>query len=108
MRTYQYTLQADDLDRAAPLGRRGSQRALRRVPELADVNSDQQDRGLQTTLVIDRDDRRAPGHHARAMIDPTLNDAFGQRAGLDHLHRAQPVPRGDGGGAALLAEPRRR
>jgi multidrug efflux pump len=30
-------------------------RALSQLPELVDVNTDQQDKGLQTTLVVDRD-----------------------------------------------------
>jgi multidrug efflux pump len=43
-----------------------------------DVSSDQQDRGLEATLVIDRDTASRLGVPARA-IDNTLYDAFGQR-----------------------------
>jgi len=43
-----------------------------------DVNTDQQDKGLQTSLVIDRDTAARLGITNR-MIDSTLNDAFGQR-----------------------------
>ncbi|MDB5925271.1 MAG: multidrug transporter [Betaproteobacteria bacterium] len=74
---YQYTLQADDLEdlrRWEPPIRQ----ALSRLPEIADVSTDQQDRGLQTTLVIDRDTASRLGITPR-MIDTTLNDAFGQR-----------------------------
>jgi multidrug efflux pump len=48
------------------------------VPEVTDINSDQQDRGLQTSLVIDRDAARRMGLDVRN-IDATLNNAFGQR-----------------------------
>src|SRR5262249_44182246 len=51
---YQYTLSADDLSELRAWEPRIRQ-ALAELPELADVNSDQQDRGLQTTLVVDRD-----------------------------------------------------
>src|SRR5207244_1991846 len=50
---YQYTLQADEAKELFDWAPRVLRR-LRQVKELADVNSDQQDRGLQTSLVIDR------------------------------------------------------
>jgi len=74
--TYQFTLQADEL---ADL-RRWTPRLeaeLRRLPELADVNSDQEARGLQTTLVLDRESAARLGINAR-QIDSALNLAFGQ------------------------------
>ncbi|MGZ5118166.1 MAG: multidrug efflux RND transporter permease subunit [Burkholderiales bacterium] len=74
---YQFTLQADDLQelrRWEPPIRQ----ALSRLPEIADVSTDQQDRGLQTTLIIDRDTASRLGITPR-LIDTTLNDAFGQR-----------------------------
>ncbi len=74
---YQYTLQADQLDELRAWGPR-IQQALSQLPELADVNTDQQDKGLQTTLVIDRDTASRLGV-TPALIDATLNDAFGQR-----------------------------
>ena len=45
---------------------------------LADVNTDQQDRGRQATLVIDRDTASRLGVSSQR-IDDTLYDAFGQR-----------------------------
>ena len=45
---------------------------------MVDVNTDQQDKGLQTSLVIDRDTAARLGV-SPALIDATLNDAFGQR-----------------------------
>jgi multidrug efflux pump len=74
---YQYTLQADDLETLRTWEPR-IRRALMQLPELADVNSDQQDRGLQTSLVIDRDALARLGLSMSA-VDVTLNDAFGQR-----------------------------
>ena len=74
---YQYTLQADDLASLRTWGPR-VRAALSRLPELADVTTDQQDKGLQTTLVIDRDAAARLGV-TMAMLDTTLNDAFGQR-----------------------------
>ena len=73
---YQFTLRSDnleDLRRWTPL----LQRALQDVPQLADVNSDQQVRGLQTTLTIDRQTAARLGITTRA-IDTALNLAYGQ------------------------------
>jgi multidrug efflux pump len=52
--------------------------ALRRVPELTDVASDQQNEGLRATLAIDRDTASRLGILPQA-VDDTLYDAFGQR-----------------------------
>jgi multidrug efflux pump len=51
---------------------------LRKVPELSDVASDQQNRGLQTSIIIDRDTASRLGITMQ-QIDDTLYDAFGQR-----------------------------
>ena len=53
-------------------------RAFGRLPELVDIDSDVQDRGRQTALVLDRDAIARLGLSVRA-IDATLNNAFGQR-----------------------------
>jgi multidrug efflux pump len=74
---YQYTLQADELDELRAWEPR-IRRALSQLPELVDVNTDQQDKGQQTTLVVDRDAAARLGVTAR-LIDTTLNNAFGQR-----------------------------
>jgi multidrug efflux pump len=87
---YQYTLQADNLDDLthwAPL----LQARLAKIPELRDVNSDQQMHGLETSLVIDRDTAGRLGV-SMSTIDNTLSDAFGQRQvstiykGLNQYH----------------------
>src|SRR5450432_683908 len=75
--TYQYTLQADDLAELRTWEPRIRQ-ALSQLPQLVDVNTDQQDKGLQTSLVIDRDLATRLGVSPR-LIDATLNDLFGQR-----------------------------
>ena len=74
---YQYTLQGDSLDDLRAWTPRLAD-ALGRVPEIVDVNSDQQDRGLQVTLQIDRPTASRLGISA-SQIDNTLYDAFGQR-----------------------------
>ena len=74
---YQFTLQADDLDELRAWEPR-VRRALGELPQLVDVNTDQEDKGLQTSLVIDRDTAAKLGVTPQ-MIDATLNDAFGQR-----------------------------
>jgi hydrophobe/amphiphile efflux-1 (HAE1) family protein len=74
---YQYTLQSADhgeLDSWAPR----VAEALRRLPEVKDVNTDQQNAGLQLSIEIDRDTAARFGITAAA-IDNTLYDAFGQR-----------------------------
>jgi multidrug efflux pump len=75
--TYQYTLQADDLAELRAWEPRIRQ-ALSQLPELVDVNTDSQDKGLQTSLIIDRDTAARLGVSPK-LIDTTLDDAFGQR-----------------------------
>ena len=74
---YQFTLQGDsipDLNTWAP---RIVQR-LRGLRQVVDVSSDQQDRGQQATVVIDRNTASRLGISAQ-LLDDTLYDAFGQR-----------------------------
>ncbi len=74
---YQFSLQADDLEELRAWEPR-VRRALGELPQLVDVNTDREDRGLQTSLVIDRDAAAKLGVTAR-IVDTTLNNAFGQR-----------------------------
>jgi multidrug efflux pump len=74
---YQYTLQSDSsalLYEWVPK----LTAALERSPVLTDVNSDQQQKGLETDLLIDRATASRLGISA-SQIDNTLYDAFGQR-----------------------------
>ena len=75
--SYQYTIQADELSDLATWEPRIRQ-ALSQLPELVDVNTDQQSKGLSTSVVIDRDAAARLGVTPRT-IDATLNDAFAQR-----------------------------
>ncbi len=74
---YQYTLQADDLRSLREWEPRIRQ-ALTELPQLADVNTDSQDKGDKTSLLIDRDAASRLGVNTKT-IDATLNDLFGQR-----------------------------
>jgi multidrug efflux pump len=92
---YQYTLQADnlaDLTHWAPI----IQRRIAQIPELRDVNSDQQMHGLASNVVIDRNTAGRLGVSVQD-IDNTLGDAFGQRQvsniykGLNQYHVVMEV-----------------
>jgi multidrug efflux pump len=74
---YQYTLRGEsvkDLNAWAPC----VYSRLRTLPQLADVNTDQQVHGLEASLAIDRGTAARLGITAQ-QIDDTLYDAFGQR-----------------------------
>ena len=74
---YQYTLEdadPEELSRWAPT----FVEALQALPELRDVGSDQQDQGLASLLVIDRNTASRLGITPQLIVD-TLYDAFGQR-----------------------------
>jgi len=74
---YQYTLQGATLAELNEWGPKITA-ALQGEPQLADVNSDQQNKGLEANLVIDRDTASRLGLTV-SQIDNTLYDAFGQR-----------------------------
>jgi multidrug efflux pump len=74
---YQYTLQSDSTDDLFTWTPK-LVTALEHSAVLTDVNSDQQQKGLETDLVIDRDTASRLGITA-SQIDSTLYDAFGQR-----------------------------
>ena len=74
---YQYTLQSDSVQDLLIWGPRMLAK-LKTVRGLLDVNSDQQNKGLQASLIIDRATASRLGITTQ-MIDNTLYDAFGQR-----------------------------
>jgi multidrug efflux pump len=74
---YQYTLQSDKTDDLFTWTPK-LVTALEHSAVLADINSDQQQKGLETDLAIDRDTASRLGITA-SQIDSTLYDAFGQR-----------------------------
>jgi multidrug efflux pump len=74
---YQYTLSDENLKELNSWAPRMMDR-MRALPALRDVSTDQQNQGLATNLVIDRDTASRLGITTSA-IDSTLYDAFGQR-----------------------------
>ena len=74
--TYQYTLQSDDLALLNAWVPK-VQAAMAGLPELTDVNTDSQNRGLQTYVTYDRDKMAALGVSVD-LANRTLYDAFGQ------------------------------
>ncbi len=74
---YQYTMRGDNLQDLVDFAPR-MLRQLRTIPIIADVNSDQQDRGLQAFVHYDRETAARFGISPQ-LIDATLYDAFGQR-----------------------------
>jgi multidrug efflux pump len=74
---YQFTLMADTLEELNEWLPKITD-ALQDVPELTDVNSDQQAKGLEADLVIDRMTAARLGL-STTQVDNTLYDAFGQR-----------------------------
>jgi len=73
---YQYTLQSDDLAQLKLWSDKLTTQ-LKTDPNLLDVNSDQQDHGLETYVYIDHDAASRLGL-TTSQIDDNLNDAFGQ------------------------------
>jgi multidrug efflux pump len=82
---YQYTLQSASIEELNSWAPRLLQK-LRELPELRDQNSDQQDKGLQARLVIDRDTASRMGVTPQT-LDNALYDAFGQRQ-VSTMYRA--------------------
>ncbi len=73
---YQYTIQSDSIDDLVTWGPRLLS-AMKKERILTDVNTDQQNSGLQAELVYDRDTAARLGITPK-MIDNTLYEAFGQ------------------------------
>ena len=75
---YQYTLEADDITTLRSWATKLSEE-LKQAPALTDVNTDQEDHGLESFVQVDRDTASQLGLSSRD-IDNTLYDAFGQRS----------------------------
>ena len=75
--TYQYSLQADDLD-LLRIWTPKVQAALAAIPQLNSVDSDSQTGGQEVELTIDRDRATRLGVNVK-MLDTLLNNAFSQR-----------------------------
>ena len=74
---FQYSLEDADADELSSWASKLLAR-LQTVPQLRDIASDQQNRGLREDVIIDRDTASRLGVPLQA-IDDTLYDAFGQR-----------------------------
>lgn len=75
--TYQFSLQADDLDLLRVWTKKAEQ-AFKALPELTSVNSDADDNGQTLKLLVDRDAASRLGISARD-VDNLLNNSFSQR-----------------------------
>ncbi len=73
---YQYTIQSDNLDDLVKWGPIVLAQ-MRKLPELTDANTDQQNSGLEESLVYDRDTSSRLGI-TPSLIDKTLYEAYGQ------------------------------
>jgi len=74
---FQYTLQSENLQDLRTWSPRILEK-LHQLPELKDVNSDQQDHGLEAQVIVDRDTAARLGVSS-AQVDNALYDSFGQR-----------------------------
>ncbi len=74
---YEFTMKADELQELKVWEPR-IRRAMSRLSELEDINTDYEDRGLQTSLVIDRESLSRLGLSVRD-VDNALANAFSQR-----------------------------
>jgi multidrug efflux pump len=75
--TYQYTLKSDNIADLRNWARKLADE-LKLHPELTDVDTDQQENGVQTTVKVDRDSAKQLGVSSSS-IDAALYNAFGQR-----------------------------
>jgi multidrug efflux pump len=73
---YQYTLLGDDLTELRDWSQK-LRLALQDVPEVTDVDTDQQPGGLEANLIVDRDSASRLGL-TESQIDNSLGDAFAQ------------------------------
>ena len=93
---YQYTLEADSLADLRTWATKLTAQ-LKHDPVLTDVNSDQQDHGLQAYVNVDRDSAGRLGLTSSA-VDSVLYDSFGQRQvstiynALNQYHVIMEVP----------------
>ena len=83
---YQFTMQGDNLDDLVTYAPR-MLTELQHITVIADVNSDQQNHGLQALVQYNRDEAARYGISPQ-LIDTTLYDAFGQRQ-VSTMYRGQ-------------------
>jgi multidrug efflux pump len=104
---YQYTLKADSLQDLRTWATKLTDQ-MKRDPTFTDVNSDQQDHGLQAYVNVNRDSANRLGLTASA-IDNILYDSFGQRQvsviynALNQYHVIMEVPQPDANDPTALS-----
>ena len=98
---YQYTIQSDNIQDLAHWGTILLTN-MKKIPDLEDVNTDQQNGGLQELLTYDRVTAARLGQTPSVTRQLALQ-RIRPVGSLGDLHAAEPVLRGDGGGAAVLA-----
>ena len=87
---YQFVMRGENIQDLSAFGPR-MLREMRKLPEISDVNTDQQNNGLQSVVQFDRRTASRFGISPQ-LIDNTLYDAFGQRqvstmyTGLNQYH----------------------
>ncbi|HEY6843062.1 MAG TPA: efflux RND transporter permease subunit, partial [Thermoanaerobaculia bacterium] len=92
---YQYTLQGDNIAELMSWASK-LEKAMHSLKQLKDISSDQQNKGLQATVIIDRATASRLGI-SLAAIDNTLYDCFGQRqvsvmySGINQYHVVMEV-----------------
>jgi len=92
---YQYTLQGDNIAELMTWSRK-LEKTMHSLKMLRDISSDQQNQGLQSTVIIDRSTAARLGV-SLAAIDNTLYDCFGQRqvsvmySGINQYHVVMEV-----------------
>jgi multidrug efflux pump len=99
---YQYTIQSDNLDDLMKWGPILLLQ-MRKLSGFTDVNSDQQNNGLQASLKYDRATAARLGIFAAVDGRHTLR-RLRSTPGLNHVQFVEPVPRGNGSGAEVLAK----
>ena len=87
---YQYTLKDANIDELNIWAQRLLGR-LRKLPELADVSSDQQNNAPQIMVTINRETAARFGIQPE-LVDSTLNDAFGQRQVAQYYTQVNSYP----------------
>ena len=75
--TYQYTLKSDNANDLKRWSTRLAD-AMRRQPGLADIDTDQEENGVETFVTVDRDSAARLGVNSRD-VDNALYNSFGQR-----------------------------
>ena len=101
---FDYAIQADNLQELNIWAARMLKK-LKTLPELHDVNSDQETAGLETSLVINRDAAARAWSNSGRDRQHTLR-CLRATPGLDHVREPQPVPRRDGGRISIPARAR--